>query len=169
MTRTKTTTTDTTKPEAQAQAVNPPVTLTPEALQAVIAEATKQAVEKATTALKAEMQAALAAKPSTTNDRSERSLRNETAVVRAFRKAGFGDLRPHEDIRTFNRWMEAGFRPLEGSKSIKINNLRLFCRAQCRPITPEEKQASKAQSEAAIARHKRSAKVIPISAEANPQ
>jgi hypothetical protein len=145
---------------------SPEVSFTPEALQAVIADAKQQAVEKATASLKAEMQAALAAKPSATNGRSERSLRNEVAVVKAFKKAGFGDLRPHEDIRTFNRWMEAGFRPLEGSKSIKINNLRLFCRAQCRPITAEEKQAAKAQSEAAIARH--TAKVIPMS-DASPQ
>ena len=158
---------DTTKPdtteaatEAAAQAVaSPPVTfdLNDPTLQAMLA----QAVAVALAAQKAELMQAMAATKPATNGKSDRSLKNEIAVVKAFKKAGFGDVRPHEDVRTFNRWVEAGYRPVEGSKSIKINNLRLFCRAQCRPITPEEKQAAKAQSEAAVARH--TAKVIPMS------
>ena len=135
----KTTTTDTTKVETQA--VNPPVTLTPAALQAVIAEATRQS------ALKAEMQAALVAKPSTIiNGKSERSIKNEIAAVKAFAKAGFKDAKPHVNIFTFRKWMERGYRPVEGSKSLKISNLRLFHVSQVRKITSEEKAAMQAQS-----------------------
>jgi hypothetical protein len=46
-----------------------------------------------------------------------------------------------------------GLRPMEGSKSLRVGNLRLFHKSQLRPLTMEEKQAAKAQSEAAVARH----------------
>jgi hypothetical protein len=59
-----------------------------------------------------------------------------------------------------------GLRPMEGSKSLRVGNLRLFHKSQLRPLTMEEEQAAKAQSEAAIARH--TAKVIPMS-DASPQ
>jgi hypothetical protein len=158
MTRTKTTTTDTTKPEAQA--ASPPVTFSLEQLNKTIAEA----VTLALAAQRAEMQAA---KPAT-NGKSEKSLKNEIAVMKAFKKAGFGDVKPHVDVKTFNKWMlDDGLRPVEGSKSIRVAHLRLFHRSQCRPVTAEEKAATQQQSDAAVARHMD--KVIPINDEANPQ
>ena len=143
----KTMTTDTTKVETQA--VNPPVTLTPAALQAVIAEATRQSA------------------PTIINGKSERSIKNGIAVVKAFAKAGFKDAKPHVNIFTFRKWMERGYRPVEGSKSLKISNLRLFHVSQVRKITSEEKAAMQAQSDAAVARNM--GKVIPIGTEASPQ
>ncbi len=121
------------------------VTLSPEALQAVIAEAVAIAMGQKKADGKA---AAMAGK-------SERSLQNEIAVVKAFKKAGFGDVRPHIDVKTFNRWVAEGLRPIEGSKSLKIKNLRLFHRTQCRTFTLEEKAELKAQSDAAVERHLR--------------
>jgi hypothetical protein len=83
-------------------------------------------------------------------------------------KAGFGDVKPHVDVKTFNKWMlDDGLRPVGGSKSIRVAHLRLFHRSQCRPVTAEEKAATQQQSDAAVARHM--GKVIPINAEANPQ
>jgi hypothetical protein len=143
----KTPTTEAPKP-AQAETRQPTFDLQDPALQAIIA----QAVAVAIAAKEAEMQEALAAKTAT--GRSERSMLNEIAVVKAFKKAGFGNVKPHEDVRTFNRWMAAGYRPVEGSKSLKIKNLRLFHKSQCRPITAEEKQAMQEQSDAALARLK---------------
>lgn len=158
MTRTKTTTTDTTHPEAQAASL--PVTFSLDQLNKTMAEA----VTLALAAQRAEMQAA---KPAT-NGKSEKSLKNEIAVVKAFKKAGFGDVKPHVDVKTFNKWMlDDGLRPVEGSKSIRVAHLRLFHRSQCRPVTAEEKAATQRQSDAAVARHM--GKVIPINAEANPQ
>jgi hypothetical protein len=124
------------------------VTFTPAALKAVIAEA----VALAMAGKKADGKAAAQA------GKSERSLKNEIAVVKAFKKAGFGDVRPHIDVKTFNRWVAEGLRPIEGSKSLKIKNLRLFHRTQCRAITLEEKAALQAQSDAAVARHDADAK-----------
>jgi hypothetical protein len=113
-------------------------------------------------ALKAE-----AAKPAT-NGKSEVSTKNDLAAVRAFKKAGYSNNVPHQTIMTFNRWVAAGFRPLEGSKSLKINGLRLFHRDQCRPITAAEKKASAEQVKAAEGR-KPKGKVVPIHREASPQ
>jgi hypothetical protein len=83
-------------------------------------------------------------------------------------KGSFDVVKPREDVRTFNRWMAAGLRPMEGSHSLKVGKLRLFHRSQCRPITAVDKQAVNDQSEAAIARHDtgkaKGAKVVPINA-----
>ena len=67
---------------------------------------------------RAEMQAA---KP-VTNGKSQASMANEIAVVRAFKKAGFGNVTPHVDVKTFNRWMMDGLRPVEGiAKKIRLH------------------------------------------------
>jgi hypothetical protein len=120
-----------------------PVTFTPEALKAVIAEAVAIAMANK----KADnRQAGFAGK-------TERSLKNEIKTVRAFKKAGFGNVKPHEDVLTFNRWIAKGFRPAEGSKSVKVGNLRLFHKSQVRQITAEEKMELNARNKEAIQRH----------------
>src|SRR5450631_3365396 len=83
----------------------PPVTfdLNDPTLRAMLA----QAVAVALAAQKAELMQTMAATKPATNGKSDRSLKNEIAVVKAFKKAGFGDVRPHEDVRTFNRWVAA--------------------------------------------------------------
>lgn len=119
------------------------VTFTPAALQKVIAEA----VALAMASKKADNKpAAMAAK-------TDRSLQNQIKTVKAFKKAGFGDVKPHEDVLTYNRWMSKGFKVIEGSKSLKVGNLRLFHKSQVRALSLEEKQAMQAQSDAAVARH----------------
>jgi hypothetical protein len=52
--------------------------------------------------------------------KSEQAIKNEIATVRAFKRAGFGNVKPHEDVLTFNKWAAKGFRPKEGSKSVKV-------------------------------------------------
>lgn len=126
-----------------SKTANPAVTFSPEALQAVIAQAVA-------IALAAQRDAKPAAN-GVVNAKSERSLKNEIAVVKAFKKAGFGNVKPHVDVMTFKRWVAAGFRPIEGSKSLKIKNLRLFHKTQCRPITLEEKAALAEQNANAVA------------------
>lgn len=131
------------------------VTFTPEALQAVIAQAVALAMADKKAANKPLAKAA----------QSDRSLKNAIKTVKAFKKAGFGDVKPHEDVLTFNRWMAKGFRPMEGSKSLKVGNLRLFHKSQVRQLSVEEKAEMQAQSDAAIARHTEQSNVTNI----NPQ
>src|ERR1700733_4457095 len=85
--------------------------------------------------------------------RSERSIKNEVATAKAFKKAGFKDIQPHKNIMTFNRWIAAGFRVMEGQKGIRVKGMNLFHRDQVRALTLEEKQALNAQNAAAVAEH----------------
>jgi len=141
-------------PEAAKPVANPPVTFNREEMDKIVAAAVAEAIEKQ----KAKMDAVVATMG---NGKGERSMQNEIAVVKAFKRAGFGNVKPHEDVKTFNRWVAAGYRPLEGSKSLKIKNLRLFHKSQVRPITAEEKAALAEQNEAAVARHS-AANVTPL-------
>jgi hypothetical protein len=65
--------------------------------------------------------------------------KDELAVRRAFKAAGFGLLKPHEEIKSFQRWLMAGRRPVEGSRAVRVRGLRLFCYQQTRPLTGEER------------------------------
>jgi hypothetical protein len=139
-------------------------------LQVIIAQAVaaRLAVEKA------EMLAAQSAKPISSgqgpeaaNGKSDLSAKNELATIRAFKRAGHGLVVPHVDVFTFNKWVSKGFRPKAGSKAVKVNNLRLFCKIQVREMTKDELKAMKDQRTAAT---KRGAKVVPINGgEASPQ
>jgi len=151
---------ETTKPvEAAKPAANPPVTfdVNDPALQAMLA----QAVAVALAAQRAEIVTSLPAKAATTKisiaGKTEQQIKNEIATVRAFKKIGI-NATPHVDTFTFNKWIAKGMRPKEGAKSIRVNQLRLFHKSQCRPISPEEMKAMKEQSQAAVARHEQASK-----------
>jgi hypothetical protein len=130
------------------------VSFTPEALQAVIAQAVALALAGQKTASKA------AAK----DGQSVRSMKNHMQTIKAFKRAGFGDVVPHQNVLTFQRWMAKGYRPVEGCKSLKIANLRLFHVSQVRALTVEEKAAMAAQTDAANERQRafEASKVVPI-------
>jgi len=154
--------TDTSTKTAKAR----PVSFSPEELQAVIAKATAEAVAQATSALRAEMQTALAAKPSATiNGKSDVSAKNDLAVLRTFKRQGFTDIQPRKNVLTFNRWRDLGRRPVEGSKSLKVNGLRLFHITQTRELTKAELAAPKDQPKAA-AKPSKGTKVVPINGQA---
>jgi hypothetical protein len=107
-------------PKAETSSSPPPVTfnLQDPALQAIIA----QAVAVALAQQKAELESA----KSSAASRSDRSIKNEIAVMKRFKAAGYGIVEPHEDVRTYNRWLAAGLKVKEGEHSIKVGNLRLF-------------------------------------------
>lgn len=88
----------------------------------------------------------------TLDGKSERSIKNEIQCVKAFKKAGFGNVTPHVDVMSFNRWAAKGFRPIEGTKSVKVLNLRLFHVSQVRELTLDEKQKLAKQNSEAVAR-----------------
>ena len=130
-------------PKASAtQAANPPVTfdVNDPAFQAIVA----QAVAARLAAIEAEKPAKMSIA-----GKSEQAIKNEIQTVQAFKRIGV-KATPHVDTFTFNKWISLGYRPKEGSKSVRVNNLRLFHKSQCRPITAEEKQAMKEQQTAAI-------------------
>jgi len=140
-----------------------PVTFSPEALAAIVKAVQKELAAKNTAVPHGAGAGAHSGKGGL-NAKSERSIKNEIAVVRAFKKAGFGNVKPHVDVKTFNRWMAEGMRPVEGSKSLKVKNLRLFHVSQVRVLTVEERTEAQAKSDAAVAEYDAKARenVVPI-------
>jgi hypothetical protein len=146
--------------------------ITPEALQAMF---DSMAELKATVA-KYQAEAEVATKAMTdkpakisVSGKTDAQIKGEIATVRAFKKAGYGVVKPREDVRSFRLWALAGYRPKEGSKAVKVGQFRLFHKDQVRKLTSEEKAATKEQSEAAVARHtKGKATVTPLHP-VNPQ
>jgi hypothetical protein len=139
---------ETTKPttEAAKPTAAPPVTfdVNDPAFQAIVA----QAVAARLAAIEAEKPVKISIAGKT-----EKAVKNEIATVRAFKRAGFGTVKPHEDVLTFNKWAAKGFRPKEGTKSVKVANLRLFHVSQVRKLTTDEVKALKHSQEAAVSRH----------------
>jgi|ERR1700730_3839650 len=147
-------------PKTPTNEAKPAVTFSPEQLQGYINEAlAKQRAEFL--AAMAEQQAA---KPA--NGKSDVSTKNELQTIRVFKKAGFKDIQPRVNVLTFNKWLELGRRPAEGSKSLKVANLRLFHISQTRPLSSEEKAGLQAEKDKAVAANKR--KIVSIT-EAHPQ
>src|SRR5262245_34730425 len=106
----------------QAQNVaSPAVTLTPEALQAVIAQAI------------AEHEQAKAQKAS-----ADTTAEMDKIVVRNFAKAGFKNVQPRIDTLVYGKWIEQGRRVRPGETAVKCRNLRLFHISQTDPLNPVE-------------------------------
>lgn len=63
--------------------------------------------------------------------KQSRSLEMDVRVVRAFKKAGYGEVTPRVDVRTYNRWLAEGLKVKVGEKSVKCGTLRLFHVSQC--------------------------------------
>jgi hypothetical protein len=159
----KPTTTEAPKTEA-----SPAASISPDALQALF---DSMAELKATVAkYEAEANAVNSAMTDgpklSTAGKSDRQLKNEIQCVRAFSKAGIKDAKPHQNVFSYRRWVEKGYVPLEGSKAVKVFNLRLFHVSQVRKLTADEVKAAKEQSKAAVERHegrgKGTATVVPI-------
>jgi len=105
-------------------AANPPVTMSAEALKALLVAARADAL--------AERGAA---------NKEDSAAKMEKLAIRAFTKAGFEDVQPRINCLTFNRWVEKGMRPKEGERAIRCKSLRLFHETQCRPLTKEDRAA----------------------------
>ena len=102
------------------------------------------------------------AKTAKPEGKSDRSVKNEKLAVTAFRKAGFkGDITPHVNVLTWDRWLAKGRKVKAGEKAVKVKNLRLFHIDQTEEISNEvrddllakrqEKFAKKANEVAQVA------------------
>lgn len=52
----------------------------------------------------------------------------------AFKKAGYGDVTPREDVLTYGKFLEKGLRVKAGQKAVKVGTLRLFHISQCEAV-----------------------------------
>jgi hypothetical protein len=131
----------TTKSPSTRKPKTPSANISPEALKAMLDSMNEMRamVDKYKAEAEAAHKAMAAKQAEPAKGKSQISASNEWKTVTAFKKAGFGAVTPHVDVMTFNRWVAAGFRPKEGSKSVAVNGLRLFCRQQVRPLTDEDR------------------------------
>jgi hypothetical protein len=83
--------------------------------------------------------------------KTTKQVQNEIACIRAFKKLGI-KATPRVDTFTYNIWVSKGYRAKEGTKAVKVANLRLFHASQVRPLTAAEKKASAEQVKAAESR-----------------
>jgi hypothetical protein len=120
-----------TNTQAQAPLASPAVTLTPEALKELLAEAVAEALAQ--------------------KGKVDRSTDVESLTLKAFTRKGFKDVQPRVNVKTYNLWISEGRKVKEGEKFIKVKNLRLFHISQTEPIAAAEKNKLLKEREAKIA------------------
>jgi len=71
------------------------------------------------------------------DEKAKRRDKIEAETVANFKKAGYGEVKPREDVRTFRSWAEVGRFVRKGEKSIKCGPYPLFHVSQTDPIKAE--------------------------------
>jgi hypothetical protein len=116
-------------------------------LNRIVGEQTLAALAKQRAEFEASVQAA--------NASAKERVDYDALCIRAFKKAGFGDVKPRADVLTYNKWIEAGFKVKPGETAIRVKQLRLFHISQCVKMTKAEaaeaKKALEAKAEARTA------------------
>jgi hypothetical protein len=132
-----------------ANATRNTVAFSPEQLQAVIAEAI-----------------AAHEKNKQAQTKTDTTDQMNALCIKAFKKAGYNaaDIKPRENIKTYNLWIEAGRKVKQGEKSIKVKCLRLFHLNQTEAISKQEQAKLLAEREA----RKTANKLAPVSPVAEP-
>jgi hypothetical protein len=140
--------------------------LTAEALRNLISEVVAEALAKRPDT------AARSALPKAERERVD----YEALAIKAFRKAGYGEIKPRIDTKTYNLWLADGLKVKPGEHAVKVRNLRLFHRSQVEAMSAAEKRealgALKAKAEGTAAAPtpapKAAEKATPKAAEAVP-
>ena len=123
------------------------ITVSKSDLAAMIAQAVAAALSNATGEAKVVANTLV-------DGKTERQLKTDVAVCRAFKKAGFGNVVPREDVMTYNRWMANGFKVKPGEKSVKVKQFRLFHKSQVEFVGAPNKEDLQAEANAANLAHK---------------
>lgn len=112
------------------------VTLTQEALQQAVAMAVTAALEarKSTKQAKGQKKGR---KPLTDEEKAKNRAKVDAETIKNFKAAGFADVKPRENVRTYNKWIEVGRRVKKGEKSVKCGSFPLFHLDQTEPMQAE--------------------------------
>jgi hypothetical protein len=94
--------------------------------------------------LKAELETLKAAKPA----QDKAKIDYDSLTVKAFARAGYGQVKPRIDVKTYNLWLADGYRVKQGEKSTPVKQLRLFHISQCDQMPAKEAAEAKAKLEA---------------------
>jgi hypothetical protein len=79
--------------------------------------------------------------------------------IKAFKKAGYSDVQPRINVKTYNLWLADGFKVKPGETAVRVKQLRLFHISQVVKLNPVE--AKKAKAELAAKAAARTADKLP--------
>lgn len=130
----------------KVQAVTSPVTF--DVNDPVFQQIVAQAVAVRLAAIEAEKPV----KNTLVDGRTEGQLKLDVLVARSFKKAGYGEVKPRQDVMTYNRWLAAGYRVRPGEKATKVRQFRLFHKSQVEFVGQPDKAEQRAEGEAAVAK-----------------
>lgn len=87
--------------------------------------------------------------PKTTilDGRTEASLKLDILVVKAFKRAGYGEVTPRQDVMTYNKWLASGWKVKSGEKAVKCRQFRLFHKSQVEFVGIPPKEAAPSEAE----------------------
>lgn len=75
-------------------------------------------------------------KPLTDAEKAVFIAKNDAEAVKAFAERGIKDVKPRENVLTYNKWIEKGRIVKRGEKSVQIGPFRLFHESQTEPVQP---------------------------------
>lgn len=100
-------------------------------IAAVVAQMTKGTVKTASGA-KAKVRKVKAAKAKLSAP--EMAAKLEADVIAAFAAKGITDIKPRENVLTFNRWVKLGRKAKAGEKAVKVGPFAFFHESQTEPM-----------------------------------
>ena len=123
---------------------------------------TEKTVTFSATELKAVLDAAIAealaardARPVPKNTsvdaKTDAALKMDVLVCRAFKRAGFGEVQPRIDTKTYNKWLAEGWRVKSGERATRVKQFRLFHKSQVEFVGEQSKAEMQAEADAAKA------------------
>lgn len=113
--------------------MNDTVSVTPEALAAMIAQAVAAALpQKGVKKAKGDKKPGR--KPLTDEQKAANRAKTDLAAVTNFTAKGYKDVQPRINVMTYNKWIENGRRVKKGEKATICGSFALFHKDQCEPI-----------------------------------
>lgn len=70
----------------------------------------------------------------TDDEKAANRAKVDVETIQKFTAAGYKDVKPRENVRTYNKWIESGRMVNKGQKSIKCGSFPLFHLDQTSPI-----------------------------------
>lgn len=112
------------------------VTVTPETLAAMIAQAVAAAMpQKGSKKAKGDKKPGR--KPLTDEQKAANRAKTDLATVTNFTAKGFKDVQPRVNVMTYNKWIENGRRVKKGEKSTICGSFALFHYSQTEAIATQ--------------------------------
>lgn len=96
-------------------------------------------------------------KSTSVDAKTDAALRMDVLVCRAFKKAGFGEVQPRIDTKTYNKWLAEGFRVKPGERAVRVKQFRLFARSQVEFVGIPPKEAAPSEAEVAAVKEAKAA------------